>query len=279
MTSYSITIVRHSVNRGKMSLKRRHSQSTVHEKLIAVESLVVEDVNRDTINAAVSIIKKLNAIDLRSLPTLDQAREAAVAAATDAFNAGDSQTLMQKITGLFKEKRSPFLDSLAFAAALRSLFPTLEKFASAVTAKVGQDVDESLSLNQLVTDDRMYDALKNVIKGGFRPDGRLAQVGNTWRKRFVAASDDAIADEILEIPLETLRDVARSVSTAVSGVSKLSTSLPTASEPASKTISTDDKIGKNVQNAINKIKAHGLEVEPRAVELTVKALADLGLLK
>lgn len=205
-----------------MTLKQRRTDAILSETIDKLNHLQInEEIDKNTINAAINAIQRLNAMDLRKIPVFDLARDEAASQATDAIAGVDDRSLTRKFVDLFREKRSPFLDALTFASALRSFFPILSKYVTVIMNKTGgPEVDHDVPLNVVVGNlegsegkvmTRLAAGLRAIIKKGLKPDGKFSDLGNDWRKKFVNASDDEIADQIMELSINDIEDITRSV--------------------------------------------------------------------
>ncbi len=221
------------------SLKNRRSSQTLIERLERVREVALsEDLDRDTMNKAIETVKRLNSINLTAVPALDQARDEAVASVSDAAAGVDGRSLGQKAIDLFRGQKSPLIDALTFASALRSFFTLLERYVDALTNKAGREaIDKNKTLNALMGDFADYNdvmtrqagSLRNIVEKGFKPDGLFARQNNDWRKRFVKASNDDIVDQIMEMTPEQLSSVTKAVKTATGEVPKLASAAASSS--------------------------------------------------
>lgn len=221
------------------TLKQRHSLKELDKRLSGVSMLITEDLDRNTLIAAIDVIKRLNSIDLSAVPALDSARDEAVSTASDAAAGIDRRGTGTKILDLFRGQRSPFIDALALAAALRSFFPLLEKFVSAVASKDGAEAPGDVPLNQILNSERLVAGIRNVVEKGLKPDGRFARLSKDWRKRFLTASNDEIVDQIMDMSLQQVKDVTKAVAAATGAAPKVTDAVvkqasqqPRAAEPA-----------------------------------------------
>ena len=229
------------------SLKKIHTQKKlielqnklkrVDESVIndfVTENLIYEAFDKQQMSAAVDIIKKLKSIDFKSLTSLSQARDIAVAEVTKVLGGSKDQGIVRKIVSLFKdEKENPLIDTLAFADALHNFFTQFTEYINAlnssnkdknatlgsvVTGKSQDELDDMGSIDNLGTEEKKKLAdLQSVIVKGMKPEGALANIGKNWVDKYMKGKKglSQLAKDLLKMSVKDLQQVSNSVTSSL----------------------------------------------------------------
>lgn len=204
------------------------------------DRLILEAFDKQTMAAAIDIIKKLKTIEFSALNSLRSARDAAVADTTKVLSGSAEKGLIRKIVGLFKsDKENPLVDTLAFASALKNFFDQFVQYVSAlggvsdtgdasgkkkggdqtlgtiITGKNADELEDVLSVGGLGGDEKKKLAeFQKVIVNGFKPEGALAKVGKNWIDKYMKGKKglQQLANEMMKMTVHDLEAVAQSVS-------------------------------------------------------------------
>lgn len=246
----------------KQTLRQRYNKrhlNEVHRRLSLIdknhqlfETLILEAVDMDQ---AVSLIKKLKAIDFNELTTLSAARDAAVKDVNAAIGGRKDQGLIRKLAGLFKsEKENPLVDALGFMAALNKLFIDMAKFLDAHSVKT--DNADELSVQELITGVKPEDFeqgitnttspeskqalndLQNFIISDLKPSGALAKLGKSYVNKYMKNDIKGLARDLMKANVGNIKQIAKNVTSNLQNASAVAQQAAGADVATKKTKTT-----------------------------------------
>lgn len=188
-------------------------------------AIVMEAFNKKKFAEAAAVLKKLQDIDFGQMEYFKQAVQRAMGdvndalggtATVDAFSSRLGKIVNAAQSKLSNVVRNPIPNALAFASALEQAFEHAEvliqrSFSGDLvnglkSGKIPQEKVLALSPRKLVG--KNANSLENALTQAFAPEGILAKLGLTWKKRYLDPAKAAVA--IMDAPLGDVIKAARS---------------------------------------------------------------------
>jgi hypothetical protein len=269
------------------SLKKSFTSKRLYLISEAIE-VINEDVDRETVKNAVSIIKKLQAIDFSNLPLLDQARDEVISDLASVASGDDKRGLLSKLAGFFKsnDANNPMYAALAFGSAVKSFFTLFSEFVNSIATKNGTPPNGADRILDLLERQNVVSQVHKLATNGFKPQGKIfKKIGTDWQKKYIKALPSDIADEIMNLSFDELNKVIGAVKQATSGVPQIVQNLPAAPQqsttPAVPSAGTPQKAAV-VDAYWNKIKTRFTAAnknDATLIKSVIETLIDAGELK
>lgn len=188
-------------------------------------ALVLEALDKKKFTDAAAALKKLQGIDFGRMEYFKQAVQRAMSdvngalggsATVDAFSTRLGKIISAAQTKLSDVVKNPIPNALAFASALEHAFEQSQtliqhNFSQQLVlglknGNIKQDQVMKLSARKLVGD--RADSLENALTQAFMPEGILAKLGLTWKKRYL--DPQKAANAIMNAPLADVIKAANS---------------------------------------------------------------------
>lgn len=219
---YLPTVNMHSSRSKK--LRDRSIDRKLDEARQNFSNVLNEDIDRQTMDAAINAIQKLQSIDFSNMPNFDAARDAALADVTSML-AGDDRNFKQKVMDVFRKNDNALYRSLAFASAIHGFFPLFTKFISALTTKnnvasAGNVRIEDIGHDNPNTNANLHKSIRRFVENNFKPKGLVFKShGSDWMRAYFGSIPlDRIIDDIMLLTLDDLKRVTGDVKRATAKV-------------------------------------------------------------
>lgn len=190
-----------------------------------VHRLVVEALDKQKFAEAAAVLKKLQDIEFGSMEYFKQAVRTAVSDVNDALGGAETvggfasalgNVIKMAKTKLSDAARKPLPNALAFVSAMENAFEQAESLIQSnlpnnlvrgmKSGKVPQDKVMAVPVARLVGE--KSSSLQNALTQAFQPEGLLAKLGLSWKKRYL--DPGKAAETIMAAKLGDVIKAARS---------------------------------------------------------------------
>lgn len=246
-----------STLREQYELKRvnrlQHKLATLDEQITYDHIILHEAFDKQQMEAAADILKKLNALDFGQLEKLNAAKKAAIHDVENVMGGG-GKDIIRTIANVFKKaigkeavKDNPLTTSLAFVDGIKTFF---EQFNVYITARYTGSDDKTLL--QLTTNDAATeletlksamlnkDVKKNVedlhklVYTGLKPDSPLTKLGQNWLTKYMGGKSgvEELFRQLLLISVKDVKAIASKVATSFPNIESVGNAAVQASTVA-----------------------------------------------
>lgn len=205
----------------------------------AVQHILVEEVDKQTMAAAIGAIKKLQNIDFSNVPTLSAARDAAVVDITRLAAGDDKKSVLQRIGAAFGKENGTIYTTLAFGSAIKNFFTMFNDYIDAVTTQNGKPANPNLRLEDIGGED-LHNAIRKFVETNFKPSGGIfKKFGSDWKQKYLGNSIDKVVDDIMFLNVGEIKKIigdvrgaTANVNQAAQAASQATPTQPSAEAPA-----------------------------------------------
>jgi hypothetical protein len=187
--------------------------------------LIIEALDGEKFAEAAAVLKKLQGIDFGRMKYFKHAVQQAMgdvndalggSASADAFSSGLGKIMNAAQQKLSAVVRNPIPNTLAFVSAMEQAFEQAETLIQGSfsgdlmkglkSGKIPQEKVLALTPRKLVGEKAR--SLENALTQAFAPEGILAKLGLTWKKRYL--DPEKAANAIMDAPLSDVIKAAKS---------------------------------------------------------------------